>query len=239
MPQARCSARRWRDDMSAYFHGIELLPEVRPPRQLYILLHSVGGNSTEMLPLAQHLQGHYPDAAFLLPSGPHPYDGSGVHRCQWFSITGITDQNRPERVAASMPQLQALVKQAQDRLNVLPSDTALVGFSQGAIMALEYSKAHDGGVGRVLAFSGRYASLPDKAPELTTLHLLHGENDDIIPAAHTRAAYDRLSALHGDITLDIASGVDHELHPALIERAITRLETCVPLRSWERALGLR
>ncbi len=225
--------------MSADFRGIELRPEARPPRQLYILLHSVGGNSAELLPLAQQLQDHYPDAAFLLPSAPQPFDGGGVHRRQWFSVTGITEENRPVRVAEAMPQLFALVKQAQDRLNVLPPDTALVGFSQGAIMALEYSKAHDGSVGRVISFSGRYAALPEKAPELTTLHLLHGENDDVIPAAHTRAAYQRLSELRGDVTLDIASGVGHELHPALIERAIQRLETCVPLRSWERALGLK
>lgn len=225
--------------MTGHFHGIELLPEARPPRQLYILLHSVGGNSAELLPLAQKLQDHYPDAAFLLPSAPYPFDGGGVHRRQWFSVSGITEENRPARVLDAMPQLHALVKQAQDRLNVLPPDTALVGFSQGAIMALEFSAAHDGGVGRVIAFSGRYATLPEKAPELTTLHLFHGEGDGVVPAAHARAAYERLSELRGDVTMDIASGVGHELHPALVARAITRLETCVPLRSWERALGLR
>lgn len=225
--------------MTEKFHGIELIPEARPPRQLYILLHGAGANSAGILLLARLLQEHYPDAAFLLPAGPHPFDEGGVHRRQWFSVAGITEENRPARVAEAMPQLHALVKQAQDRLNVLPPDSALVGFSQGAIMALEYSTAHDGGVGRVISFSGRYARLPDKAPELTTIHLLHGEDDDIIPAAHARAAYARLSELRGDVTLDIASGVGHELHPALIARAITRLETCVPLRSWERALGLR
>lgn len=217
------------------FHGIELLPETRPVQQLFILLHGVGANASDLIPLANRLRAAFPQAACLLPEGPEAFDGARAGR-QWFSVQGVNDDNRAARVAAAMPALQAIVKQAQDRFGVLRPDTALVGFSQGATMALEFSVAQDGGVGRVLAFSGRFATLPDKAPELTTLHLLHGENDQIIPVAHAYAAYDRLAALGGDATLDVASSVAHQLHPALVERAIQRLQTCIPLRSWKRAL---
>ncbi|HEY5995275.1 MAG TPA: esterase [Gallionellaceae bacterium] len=220
------------------FHGMQLLPDRRPPRQLYILLHGEGATPSDLLPLAKRLRERYPDAAFLLPDGFQPFEGSDYRR-QWYGGKDISDENLPGRVAAAIAMLHAIIKSAQDELNVLPPDTALLGYSQGATLALEYSAAHDGGVGRVISFSGRYATLPDKAPELTTLHLLHGQDNDIIPVAHAHAAYERLSSLHGDVTIDIAFGVGHELHPALIERAITRLETCVPLRSWERALGLR
>jgi len=217
------------------FHGIELLPETRPVQQLFILLHGVGADASELLPLAGALREAFPRAACLLPDGSDAFDGGGTGR-QWFSVQGVTDQNRAARVAAAMPALQAIVQQAQDRFGVLRPDTALVGFSQGATMALEFSSVHDGGVGRVLAFSGRFATLPDKAPELTTLHLLHGENDRIVPVAHAYAAYNRLAALGGDATLDVASSVAHEMHPALVARAIQRLQTCIPLRSWKRAL---
>lgn len=217
------------------FHGIELLPATGRVQQLFILLHGVGANASDLLILAEKLGEAFPFAAFLLPEGTDPFDGGGDGR-QWFSVKDVTEENRPARVAAAMPALHALVRQAQDRLSVLRPDTALVGFSQGAIMALEFSSAHDGIVGRVLAFSGRFATLPEKAPELTTLHLLHGEDDRIVPVAHAYAAYDRISALAGDATLDVASSVAHEIHPALVERAIYRLQTCVPLRTWKRAL---
>jgi phospholipase/carboxylesterase len=220
------------------FHGIEWLPESRPPKQLYILLHGAGASPADLLPLARKLRDHYPDAAILLPDGVQPYEGSDYRR-QWYAMSALTEENRPARVAEVIPFLYEIVKDAQDRLSVLPPDTALIGFSQGATLSLEFSKVHDGCVGRIIAFSGRYARLPEKAPELTTIHLLHGENDRVIPAVHARSAYEQLSILHGDVTLDIASSVSHELHAALIERAITRLETCVPLRSWERALGLK
>ncbi len=218
------------------FQGIELLPEIMPAQQLFILLHGVGARSSDLVPLANKLREAFPGAACLLPDGTFPFDGGGSGR-QWFSITGVTDENRASRVAAAMPALHALVREAQDRFRVLPPDTALVGFSQGAIMALEFSIIHDGSVGRVLAFSGRFAKLPEKAPELTTLHLLHGEDDPVIPVEHAHAAYERISNLHGDATLDVASSVGHEIHAALSDRAIYRLQTCIPLRTWKQALN--
>lgn len=217
------------------FQGIELLPETGTAKQLFILLHGVGARPSDLVPLSNKLKNAFPGAAFLLPEGTHPFDGGGPGR-QWFSIRGVTEANRVARVAGAMPGLHALVKQSQDRFNVLQSDTALVGFSQGAIMALEFSIAHDGGVGRVLAFSGRFAQLPEKAPELTTLHLLHGENDPVIPVFHAEVAFARLTELNGDATLDLASTVGHEINPALADRAIQRLQTCIPLRSWKKAL---
>jgi phospholipase/carboxylesterase len=59
----------------------------------------------------------------------------------------------------------------------------------------------------------------------------------VIPVAHTYAAYARLSDLRGDATMDVASNVGHEIHPALVDRAISRLQTYIPLRSWQQALN--
>lgn len=217
------------------FHGIELLPATGQAKQLFILLHGVGATASDLVPLANKLRTTFPDAAFLLPEGTYPFEGGGNGR-QWFSIRGVTEENRVARVAAALPGLHALVKQAQDRFGVLQSDTALIGFSQGAIMALEFSALHDGHVGRVLAFSGRYAKLPEAAPEFTTLHLLHGEHDPVIPVEHAQAAFERLMDLNGDATLDLAAMVGHEIDSALSDRAIHRLQTCIPLRSWKKAL---
>jgi phospholipase/carboxylesterase len=217
------------------FMGIELMPKAMPPKQLFILLHGVGASSADLVPLASKLREVFPNAAFLLPDGTFPFEG-GFNGRQWFSIRGVTEENRPARVAEAIPALHELVTDAQNRLNVVQSDTALIGFSQGSIMALEFSKLHDGKVGRVIAFSGRYAKLPEKAPELTTLHLLHGESDPVISVAHAQAGYAKLIELNGDVTLDIAESVGHEIHPSLADRAINRLQTCIPLRSWKKAL---
>ncbi len=217
------------------FQGIELLPTALPITQLFILLHGWGAEAADLLPLAETLGTAFPEAALLIPQGTYPLDGRDSGR-QWFSVQGMTEDNGARRVAEALPALHALVRQAQERFGILQPDTALVGFSQGAIMALAFSSAYDGGVGRVLAFAGRYATLPDKAPELTTLHLLHGANDPVIPVEHAHAAYARLSALGGDATLDVASSVGHAIPAELADRAVYRLQTCIPLRTWKRAL---
>src|SRR5262249_54436254 len=118
-----------------------------------------------------------------------------------------------------------------------PAATALVGFSQGALCALELAQVEDGLAGRVLAFAGRYATLPDHALQHTTLHFFHGAADAVIAADHARAAMQRIAELQGDATIDIAEGVGHELPKALADCAINRLRTHIPHRTWAAALG--
>jgi phospholipase/carboxylesterase len=216
--------------------SIELIPDSYI-KQLFILLHGVGQNPQKMMSLADAVRTAFPQAAILIPAGFDSYD-NGAEGRQWFSIRAVSEENRVQRVAAAMPGLLALVRAAQKRFGLLGPETALAGFSQGAIMALEATQAEESVAGRVLAFAGRYASLPTRVAELCTIHLLHGTEDRVIPVVQAEAAQARLRDLNADATIDIATKVGHELHPVLIERAILRLQTCVPLRSWETALGL-
>lgn len=216
--------------------ALEWLPDVQPAPQLLILLHGVGGRGALMRPLADALRAQFPQAAILAPDAPHAFDGGGPGR-QWFSVQDLDDARRVERVEAALGPLQAWIEAQQQRLGVGPQPTAIAGFSQGAILGLELARRADGLVGRVLAFAGRYARLPDAAPRRTTLHLFHGADDQVIPAAHARQALQHLGVLHGDATLDIAEGVGHELHPALVDSALHRLTHHIPHRTWRAALG--
>lgn len=215
---------------------LEFLPAGRP-QQLLVLLHGVGADATHLAPLAGALRAQFTQAAVLVPNGFEPFDMAPDGR-QWFSVRGVTEANRPERVEAALPRLINWVHAAQKRLQVGTAATALIGFSQGSIMALEAVAREDGLAGRVLAFSGRYASLPARAPQRTTLHLLHGAADAVMPVGLVRAAFEHLAELPGgDVTLDIAEEVGHELHPALVEQALHRLTHHIPLRTWQAALG--
>jgi phospholipase/carboxylesterase len=219
---------------------MQSLPDTGAPAQLFILLHGVGASADDLVPLAQVLRQSVPQAALLLPDGFEPFDAAPTAQGrQWFSVVGVTEENRVERVQAVVPTLIDWVRGHQERLGVGAAATALVGFSQGSIVSLEAAAAAPDLVGRVLAFSGRFAQLPEAAPPLTTFHFFHGGQDAVIPAQQSTTAFEHVAALDGgDATLDIAEEVGHELHPALLERAVFRLTHHVPPRLWREAMSL-
>ena len=218
---------------------LQWLPAAGPGAQLMILLHGWGGRAADMAPLAQRLRQAFAQAVLLAPEGFEAADSGGGR--QWFDEAGangpVTEANRPARVVAALPALADWVRAAQAATGLSEAATALVGFSQGAIVALELVQRHDGIAGRVLAFAGRYASLPDQAPRLSTLHFFHGATDTVVPAAQARLAIERLAVLRGDATIDIANGIGHALPMALADRAIERLRSHIPQRTWAAALG--
>jgi len=222
--------------MTTSVSAFELLPDPGPVELLFLLFHGVGGSADGMMPLARRLRTEYPQAAVLGFDGPQPYDG-GTGGFQWFSVRDVTEENRPGRVSEALPGFIATVRAAQARFDVTWERTALFGFSQGAIMSMEAVQAEPALAGRVLAFSGRYATPPKAAPVDTTLHFCHGLNDTVIAYPLQADAAERLIALGADVTADILPGIGHELHPQLVDKAIGQLRTFLPKKVWREALS--
>jgi phospholipase/carboxylesterase len=189
---------------------IEWLPSSGRAEQLILLLHGAGQDGRSMAPLAQALRGAFAQAAVLAPDWP---------------------------VDAPLAALLDWVQAQQTRLGVGTAATALGGFAQGANAAVALALAHDGLAGRVLVFAGQLHAQPVAAPRHTTLHWLHGADDHHVPIDSAHQALAWLGDLQGDATLDIAHGVGHSLHPALIACALQRLRSHIPLRTWQAALG--
>lgn len=215
---------------------IEWLPAAGRPEQLLLLLHGWAADGRAMAPLAQALRLAFPQAAVLAPDAPQAVGADAAAR-QWYGTEDLTPEVWPQRVAEALPPLRLWVQAQQQRLGVGAAATALGGFSQGAVLALALALQHDGICGRVLAFGGCLTAQPVAAPRHTTVHLMHGADDGVIPADGSRQALAWLAELQGDATMDIAQGIAHELHPALIDCALHRLKTHIPLRTWQAALG--
>ena len=214
------------------------LPESGEPELLFLVFHGVGANADGMAPLAMRLAQEYPQAAVLCIDAPDDFDAApGGSARQWFSVRGIDDENRPARVAAALPQFVATVRALQLRFAIDWPRTALIGFSQGAIMSLEAVQAEPALAGRVLAFSGRHATLPAHAPQDTCVHLLHGLADPVVPPGPAIEAARRLVALGGDVTADVLPDIGHTLDPRLVERAIDQLRSFLPKRAWREAFS--
>ena len=215
---------------------LQWLPASGQAEQLMILLHGWGASADDMTPLALALRHEFPQAALLAPQGFEAVD-SGLAGRQWFSLAGPDEAAQAAALASALPRLADWLRAAQAASGMSEAATALLGFSQGALMALELAQLHDGIAGRVLSFAGRYARLPTHALTQTTLHFLHGADDEVIPATESRRAIEHLAALQGDATIDIVKGIGHALPPELVQAAVNRLRTHIPHRTWIAAMG--
>lgn len=206
-----------------------------PAQQLVLLFHGVGADEHDMLPLGQRLAAEFAQACVVSVRAPHACAwGRGY---QWFGVQGIDENNRVERVAQALPQFLETVRHWQRETATSVAQTALVGFSQGGIMALESTRDREAPAGRVASIGGRFARLPSQPTAGTTLHLLHGKRDAVMPYALTIEAAEHLVRLGADVTADVLPFVGHEAGPEVAECLVQRLRTYVPLRVWREALA--
>lgn len=196
----------------------------RPPHpaRLLLLFHGVGSSARDLLPLAQALAQADPQALVVSVDAPHA-SGLGQGR-EWFSVMGVTEQNRPARIAAVLPQFLATVAHWQREAGVGPEATTLIGFSQGAIMSLESTQTEGPSpAARIVSLAGRLAEPARRAPESVRFHLIHGEADPVMPVVLARTAAQQLQALGASVTLDTLPGLGHGIDQRAFERLLARL----------------
>ena len=199
----------------------------RQAEQLFLLFHGVGSNAQDLVPMGQQLAAAFPTAFVVSVQAPYPSDfGSGF---QWFSVRDVTEDSRVQRVCEAMPAFVQSVQAWQKHAHLNAARTVLIGFSQGAIMALESTRNADPVAGRVAAIAGRFAELPTKSAPGTVVHFFHGKRDLVMPYTRTLAAADRIAALGGDVTADILPLAGHEANAEIIALLIQRLKQAAPL----------
>lgn len=204
-------------------------------QQLFLLFHGVGGTPGDMQSLGVRLAQAFPQAAVVGVSAAFPCDMGGGR--QWFSVQGIDDANRGERVAQALPLFLSEVKRWQTELAVPAASTALIGFSQGAILALEASKQTELVAARVIGIAGRFITLPEQLHTHCTVHLIHGKNDAVMPYGLTVQAAEHLVAMGADVTADVLPFVRHEVAQEVMDLVLERLQGHIPQARWREALA--
>lgn len=169
-------------------------PARTPPAQaLVLLIHGYGANAQDLFPLAEPLQAHLPHLAVFAPQAPEafPLDPSAVAR-QWFALdpeSPITPSYLRKISSAARSAAQPLAQsfaQARSTLGIAAKNTALLGFSQGGMLALELGLNHEPAPAAVISFSGallnpselRPLTAHEPAPQVL---LTHGLKDPRVP----------------------------------------------------------
>lgn len=179
------------------------------PKGLVVTLHGYGSNGDDLISLAPYWDRLLPDVQFSSPNAPARVQGFG-EMYQWFPIESMDPVHLAKGVRDAAPILEAFLDGEMARFGVTKAQTALVGFSQGTMMALQVGLASKEPFAGVLGFSGALVGNPEVASKPPVL-LVHGEQDDVVPLAASQMAQQFLSAAGLDARLHVSPRAAHTI----------------------------
>jgi phospholipase/carboxylesterase len=189
------------------------------PRRLMVFLHDAGSSPERFAPVAIAWQLKFPGATAVLMQGLQRHGPA----CGWFDALD-RDAHGPARIDAAADAVGERIATLQRAAGIDAADTVLVGFGQGATVALELARAAPPLASIVVAYAGRLAR-PMREGERVgpTVHLIHGEFDSVVPSVHASRAFRGLRAVGADVTLDIVEDEAHAIGQEMVNLGTTRV----------------
>lgn len=202
----------------------------RPAKGLVVFVHGYGADGNDLIELGRHFARDLPNIAFVAPHAPEPCAMSPGGR-QWFPLTMRDPAEVPRGVARAAPALDAFLSHELGRMRLPASALALVGFSQGTMMALDVGLSRRPAIAAIVGFSGllarpdQLAAVPRPAPPVV---LVHGDQDDVLPVEYLPMACAALAAAEIPVEWHIAPGLSHGIDESGLTIAASVLRRALP-----------
>lgn len=202
--------------MAAELDGPRLAPKSGAAQQLVVFLHGYGADGNDLIEIGRAWQQYLPHAAFVSPHAPEPCGQAPVGR-QWFPLTFRDPNERWVGVNKAAPILERFIDAELARHSLPPSALALVGFSQGTMMALHVGLRRAAAPAAIVGYSGMLVAPEDVDPDIFVAEikarppvlLIHGDQDDLIPVQAVFHAAQGLAALDIPAEWHISHGIGH------------------------------
>ncbi len=182
------------------------------PKQLVVLLHGYGADGNDLISLGQHWRQLLPHAVFISPHAPDPCAGNPFGGRQWFELTFRDPGERWRGVCHAAPALDAFLDGELADLGLGEESLALVGFSQGTMMALHTGLRRARPMAGIVGFSGLLAGPENLAADIVSrppVLLIHGERDDVIPVEALAQARSVLGGVSVPVEWHVCPGLPH------------------------------
>ncbi|WP_415183093.1 alpha/beta hydrolase [Phaeovulum sp.] len=207
-------------------------PKSGKTKSVVVFLHGYGADGADLLGLADPLAPHLPDTLFVAPDAPEPCSGNPFGR-QWFSIPwldGSTDAEAAAGLDLAARDVNAFLDDLLEETGVTPLKMAVIGFSQGTMMALQVIPRRAKPIAGIVGFSGRLLQPEKLAAEAVSkppVLLLHGDADPMVPFADMGLAADTLVAAGFETYAHVMKGTGHGIAPDGLSVALGFLKDCL------------
>ena len=207
--------------MASSLDGPRIPPKNRVAKQLVVFLHGYGADGDDLIAIGKQWQSLLPDAAFVSPHAPHPCAQAPTGR-QWFPLNMSNPDELWQGVVDARPALDAFLDAELARLKLDDSRLALVGFSQGTMMALHVGLRRSRAPAAILGYSGLLvgeerlgeATARDSRGNPPPILLVHGDQDPLIPLDAMFIAADALAKADIPTQWHLSFGVGHGIDGA-------------------------
>lgn len=184
---------------------------------LVILLHGYGADGHDLIGLADPLGPHLPNTRFMAPNAPQRCLNNPMGY-QWFPIPRLDGTPEAEARAAAAESCRLLDEwfDAVAEAGTPPERTAVVGFSQGTMMALQVGLRRREAFAGIVGFSGRLLDANRLAGEIVAkppVLLVHGDQDPMVPVESLKEAADALVRAGVETYAHVSKGVAHAIAP--------------------------
>ncbi len=199
--------------MNVKLSGPMIAPEGGNPDRLVVLLHGYGSDGNDLISLAQFWQKDMAKALFVAPNAPQKCDINPMGY-QWFALDTDREMSRLSGSKKAGAALNEFLNDLWRQTGLGPKDTLLVGFSQGAMMALDVGLRLEEALLGIVSFSGALIEeedLPSHIRSRPPVCLVHGLADDVVPANLSEKATKILNDLNVRVAPFMEPGVGHTI----------------------------
>ena len=216
----------------------ELKSERKGPQKaesVVVFLHGYGADGADLLGLADPLAPHLPGTAFYAPNAPERCVNNPMGY-QWFPIPwmdGSSEEQAKSSAAQSFHDINAFLDKVLKDEGVPADRLALVGFSQGTMMALSVAPQRVPEIAGVVGFSGRLID-PEQAVDAKTrppILLIHGDEDPVVPFDSMGIAGEALQNAGFTVYGHVMKGTGHGISPDGLSVALAFLKERFSARS--------
>lgn len=204
------------------FQGSELVPPQDDTKRLVIMFHGLGANGQDLIGLAPYFAEELSETAFLSPDAPFDCDMAPVGK-QWFSLANRDEAAILEGVQKVAPDVNRYIDEQLERFKLKEEQLILLGFSQGAMLALHVGLRREKPIAGILGYSGALVGatqLQDEIKSKPEICLVHGEDDMVVPFMALQEALVALQGANLVVHGYSRQGLGHGIDPAGVKIGI-------------------